>query len=220
MTVRPGIVAMRARSADMLRAISSASWTTRVALMPGAGSSSYIVTTGPGRTSLISPFTLKVSRTVSSSRAFFSRLALSSAGPVDGRRGRQQVERGQDVFVAQREARLTVLVGRLGGARSAMTGLERTVLDERGTRRAGLGRGHLDDRGDVVGVRHSRRFGAFTAREQKGALDLVQRERARPDIGGDGGEQPGDRPADGGDPGGIGDQRHARARRPWPRACR
>ena len=47
-TVRPGIVATRAESADMLRAISSAGWITRLALMPGAGSSSYMVTTGPG----------------------------------------------------------------------------------------------------------------------------------------------------------------------------
>ena len=57
MTVRPGIVATRADSADMLRAISSASAMTRLALMPGAGSSSYMVTTGPGRTSVMLPFT-------------------------------------------------------------------------------------------------------------------------------------------------------------------
>ena len=48
MTLRPGMVATRADSADMLRAMSSASWITRLALMPLAGSSSYIVTTGPG----------------------------------------------------------------------------------------------------------------------------------------------------------------------------
>ena len=47
-TLRPGMVATRADSADMLRAMSSASWITRLALMPLAGSSSYMVTTGPG----------------------------------------------------------------------------------------------------------------------------------------------------------------------------
>ena len=47
-TLRPGMVATRADSADMLRAMSSASAMTRLALMPLAGSSSYMVTTGPG----------------------------------------------------------------------------------------------------------------------------------------------------------------------------
>src|SRR3546814_11767619 len=61
----------------MLRAISSASATTRLALMPDAGSSSYIVTTGPGRTSTIDPLTLKSSSTLSSSRALRSSAALS-----------------------------------------------------------------------------------------------------------------------------------------------
>ena len=44
-------------SADMLRAMSSAKPITRLAFSPGAGSSSYIVTTGPGRTAVISPLT-------------------------------------------------------------------------------------------------------------------------------------------------------------------
>jgi hypothetical protein len=52
-TLRPGIVATRAEIALMLRAMSSASWITRLALIPAAGSNSYIVTTGPGRTSTI-----------------------------------------------------------------------------------------------------------------------------------------------------------------------
>jgi hypothetical protein len=73
----PGTVATRADSADMLRAISSASWTTRLALIPAAGSSSYMVTTGPGRTSTIAPLTWKSSSTDSSSRALRSSPALS-----------------------------------------------------------------------------------------------------------------------------------------------
>ena len=81
MTVRPGMVATRADSADMLRAISSASAMTRLALMPGAGSSSYMVTTGPGRTSVMLPFTWKSSSTDSSSRALRSSAALSILPP-------------------------------------------------------------------------------------------------------------------------------------------
>ena len=76
-TLRPGMVATRADSADMLRAMSSASWITRLALIPLAGSSSYIVTTGPGRTSTISPRTWKSSSTDSSSRALRSSAARS-----------------------------------------------------------------------------------------------------------------------------------------------
>jgi hypothetical protein len=56
-TVRPGTVETRADSADMLRAMSSARPITRLAFRPGAGSSSYMVTTGPGRTAVISPLT-------------------------------------------------------------------------------------------------------------------------------------------------------------------
>ena len=41
----------------MERAMSSASPITRDALRPGAGSSSYMVTTGPGRTETMSPLT-------------------------------------------------------------------------------------------------------------------------------------------------------------------
>src|SRR5207244_5168731 len=72
-----GIVATRAERADMLRAMSSASWMTRLALMPLAGSSSYIVTTGPGRTSTMSPRTWKSSSTLSSRRALRSSPARS-----------------------------------------------------------------------------------------------------------------------------------------------
>ena len=83
-TLRPGMVATRADSADMLRAMSSASWMTRLALMPLAGSSSYMVTTGPGRTSTISPLTEKSSSTDSSRRALRSSAALSSATLAGG----------------------------------------------------------------------------------------------------------------------------------------
>ncbi len=56
-TDRPGTVDTRADKADMDRAISSARPMTRLAFRPAAGSSSYIVTTGPGRTLTISPLT-------------------------------------------------------------------------------------------------------------------------------------------------------------------
>ena len=49
--------ALNQHAADMLRAMSSARPITRLAFRPGAGSSSYMVTTGPGRTATISPFT-------------------------------------------------------------------------------------------------------------------------------------------------------------------
>ena len=57
MTVRPGTVETRAERADMERAMSSERPMTREAFRPGAGSSSYMVTTGPGRTEVISPLT-------------------------------------------------------------------------------------------------------------------------------------------------------------------
>ena len=79
-TVRPGIEETRAEIALMLRAMSSARPITRLALMPGAGSSSYMVTTGPVRTAEISPLTLKSSSTVSRRRALRSRLSLSTLG--------------------------------------------------------------------------------------------------------------------------------------------
>ena len=46
-TLRPGTVAMRTAVTDSERAMSSASPITRAERMPGAGSSSYSVTTGP-----------------------------------------------------------------------------------------------------------------------------------------------------------------------------
>ena len=72
MALRPGTTATRADIADIERAMSSARPITRDDLMPGAGSSSYRVTTGPGRTFMISPLTPKSSSTPSSRRAFCS----------------------------------------------------------------------------------------------------------------------------------------------------
>ncbi len=105
-TLRPGMVATRADSADMLRAMSSASWMTRLALIPLAGSSSYMVTTGPGRTSTMSPRTWKSSSTLSSRRALRSRparsiLPLGFSGGLASSSMRRQL-----VIVAEREARL------------------------------------------------------------------------------------------------------------------
>ena len=57
MTERPGMVETRQASADIERAMSSARPMTRQALRPAAGSSSYMVTTGPGRIETISPRT-------------------------------------------------------------------------------------------------------------------------------------------------------------------
>ena len=56
-TERPGMVETRQASADIERAMSSERPMTRLALRPAAGSSSYMVTTGPGRIETISPRT-------------------------------------------------------------------------------------------------------------------------------------------------------------------
>ena len=56
-TVLPGTVDTLAASADIDLAISSAKPITLLAFSPGAGSNSYIVTTGPGLTEIISPLT-------------------------------------------------------------------------------------------------------------------------------------------------------------------
>src|ERR1051325_4344400 len=55
MALRPATTATRADSALIERAMSSASPMTRDDLIPGAGSSSYRVTTGPGFALTISP---------------------------------------------------------------------------------------------------------------------------------------------------------------------
>ena len=72
MTLRPDTTATRAESALMERAMSSARLITREDLMPGAGSSSYSVTTGPGRALMISPRTPKSASTPSSAAPFSS----------------------------------------------------------------------------------------------------------------------------------------------------
>ena len=63
---------MRAATADMERATSSAREITRLDFTPAAGSNSYSVTTGPGRTAVMRPLTPKSDSTASSMRAFSS----------------------------------------------------------------------------------------------------------------------------------------------------
>ncbi len=72
MALRPETTATRADTALIERAMSSASPMTRDDLMPGAGSSSYSVTTGPGRALMISPRTPKSPSTLSSATALAS----------------------------------------------------------------------------------------------------------------------------------------------------
>ena len=105
-TVRPGIVATRAESADMLRAISSASATTRLALMPAAGSSSYMVTTGPGRISAISALDVEiVEHAFQQPRVTLQPGACRSPVPgLGGGGGFEQIERGQHVFDRRRSS--------------------------------------------------------------------------------------------------------------------
>ena len=79
MALRPATTATRADTALIERAISSARPITRDDLMPGAGSSSYKVTTGPGRASTISPLTPKSSSTLSSDSAFSSISSVEGA---------------------------------------------------------------------------------------------------------------------------------------------
>ena len=71
-TLRPEMVAMRAATADMERATSSARLMTRLDFTPAAGSNSYSVTTGPGRTAVMRPLTPKSDSTASNMRAFSS----------------------------------------------------------------------------------------------------------------------------------------------------
>src|SRR5258708_11781698 len=78
MALRPGTTATRADSALIERAMSSARPMTRDDLMPGAGSSSYSVTTGPGLALTISPRTPKSPSTPSSAREFVSSSDLLS----------------------------------------------------------------------------------------------------------------------------------------------
>src|SRR4029077_5420531 len=78
MALRPGTTATRADSALIERAMSSARPITREDLMPGAGSSSYSVTTGPGLALAISPRTPKSPSTPSRRRELASSSDLES----------------------------------------------------------------------------------------------------------------------------------------------
>ena len=80
MTLRPDTTAMRTDTALMERAMSSARPMTRLVLVPGAGSSSFRVTTGPGRIFTISPRIPKSSSTDSKSLAFFDRASSCTRG--------------------------------------------------------------------------------------------------------------------------------------------
>src|SRR6202795_2767174 len=84
MALRPGTTATRADSALIERAMSSARPMTRDDLMPGAGSSSYSVTTGPGLALTISPRTPKSPSTLSSARELASSSALLSGWRSEG----------------------------------------------------------------------------------------------------------------------------------------
>ena len=77
--LRPGTTATRAAVVLIERAISSARLITREDFTPGAGSNSYRVTTGPGRTWTISPLTPKSVSTPCSSTAFWRRESSSTA---------------------------------------------------------------------------------------------------------------------------------------------
>src|ERR1700753_1065845 len=72
MALRPATTATRADNALIERAMSPARPMTRDDLMPGAGSSSYRVTTGPGLALTISPRTPKSCSTPSSARELAS----------------------------------------------------------------------------------------------------------------------------------------------------
>ena len=78
MALRPDTTATRADTALIERAMSSARPMTREDLMPGAGSSSYSVTTGPGCALMISPRTPKSPSTLSSAVALASMMSFDS----------------------------------------------------------------------------------------------------------------------------------------------
>ena len=70
--------------ADIDLAISSAKLISREVLVPGAGSSSYSVTTGPGRTFTTSPLTPKSAKTFSNKRAVCDNALAVLVGSVSG----------------------------------------------------------------------------------------------------------------------------------------
>jgi hypothetical protein len=108
------MVATRAEMADMLRAISSASWITRLALMPGAGSSSYMVTTGPGRTSVIIALHMEiVEHRLEQPRIAFQRGLVDLGADVLGGTSASSSGRGQGGGAFAR--RKQILLTRRGG---------------------------------------------------------------------------------------------------------
>ena len=80
-TFLPGITATRAETALIFLAMSSDNPTILEALVPGAGCSSYIVTTGPGLTLIISPSILKSLRIDCSLLALLSISSLVTSEP-------------------------------------------------------------------------------------------------------------------------------------------
>src|ERR1700747_2706669 len=99
--LRPATTATRADSALMDRAMSSERPITREDLMPGAGSSSYSVTTGPGWALTISPRTPKSPNTPSSAREFDSSSLLLRGCPAVAAGPRQQRNGGQFELVGR-----------------------------------------------------------------------------------------------------------------------
>ncbi len=92
-TVRPGMLATRADSADMLRAMSSASATTRPALMPGAGSSSSARGHDrPGRTSRDLALDVEILEHRLQQAGIALQRGLVDRRPLRCRHGREQVQ--------------------------------------------------------------------------------------------------------------------------------
>ena len=107
----PATTATRADTALIERAMSSARPITRDDLMPGAGSSSYSVTTGPGRALMISPLTPKSSSTLSSDSAFSSISSVEGVKRSLALRRRQERERRQYEAAAGAARRLQPACG-------------------------------------------------------------------------------------------------------------
>ena len=131
-------------------------------LTPAAGSNSYSVTTGPGRTAVMRPLTPKSASTASSMRAFSS--SASSVRrwvSLTGDRLGQQVQRRQLIFARRQIERglLGALAGRLG-ARLASSRLTR--LSRRSARRVG-GDGFRASRPDDSRRRRHRRISSWSS---------------------------------------------------------
>ncbi len=94
MALRPETTATRADTALIERAMSSESPITRDDLMPGAGSSSYNVTTGPGCALMISPRTPKSPSTLSSAAALVSSSSFDSVVRSEARGAASKLSEG------------------------------------------------------------------------------------------------------------------------------